>query len=106
MHTNIDHAQPPTEAEAVWHLYLIRCPGGQLYTGISTDIARRFTQHQAGKGAKYLRGKAPLSLVFQQIIGTHSEALRAESIIKKLSKDKKETILQKGSIMAFIRPLF
>lgn len=40
-----------------WHLYMLRLPSGMLYTGITTDVARRLAQHQAGKGAKALRGK-------------------------------------------------
>ncbi|MDX8398384.1 MAG: GIY-YIG nuclease family protein [Mariprofundaceae bacterium] len=75
-----------------WFVYLIRCNGGFLYTGITTDIKRRFAQHQCGKGAKYLRGKAPLHLVHQQLVGTHSEALKEEIRIKKLPKAKKEIL--------------
>ena len=41
----------------LWHLYMLRLPSGMLYTGITTDVARRPAQHQAGKGAKALRGK-------------------------------------------------
>ena len=73
-----------------WFLYIIRCRGRQLYTGISTDVARRLAEHEAGKGAKYLRGKSPLRLCFQQRIGSHSEALKAEVQVKKMSKGAKE----------------
>lgn len=79
--------------DAVWFLYMIRCRGGQLYTGITTDVARRFAEHQRGTGAKYLRGKAPLELVYQRKIGSRSEALKAESAIKRLSKSDKETVI-------------
>jgi putative endonuclease len=44
----------------LWSLYLIRTADNRLYTGITTDVARRFMQHQSGKGAKALRGKANL----------------------------------------------
>jgi len=79
-----------------WYIYLIRCKGNMLYTGISTDISRRFSEHQAGKGAKFLRGKSPLTLVFQQEIASHSLALQYEAKIKKLSKKNKECIIQAG----------
>ena len=82
--------------EVPWYLYLVRCRDGALYTGITTDVERRFAEHQAGKGAKYLRGKAPLTLVFQQIIGARSAALMAEASIKKLSKADKETMIKTG----------
>lgn len=81
-----------------WFLYLVRCKGGQLYTGIATDVERRFAEHQAGKGAKYLRGKAPLELVFQQKIGSHSKALKLEALIKKRSRMDKEKIINTGLV--------
>jgi len=81
------------DALAEWFIYLIRCNNGHLYTGISTDVARRFGAHQAGKGAKYLRGKGPLELVYQKKIGTHSEALKAEIAIKNMTKPDKEKII-------------
>jgi len=89
----------PTEPEVTWFLYLIRCKDGALYTGITTDVDRRFIEHQSGKGAKYLRGKTPLTLVFQQKVGSRSAALKAEASIKKLSKADKEIIINSGAIM-------
>jgi len=82
--------------ETPWFLYLIRSKDGSLYTGITTDVDRRLAEHQAGKGAKYLRGKAPLMLAFQQKIGSRSAALIAEAAIKKLSKADKELIINTG----------
>ncbi|AIR64020.1 GIY-YIG nuclease family protein [Cedecea neteri] len=76
-----------------WYLYLIRCPDNRLYTGITTDVARRFAQHQSGKGAKALRGKGVLDLVFSQVVGNRSLALRAEYRIKQLSKAEKERLV-------------
>jgi len=79
--------------EKLWYLYIIRCKGNMLYTGITTDVSRRFEEHLAGKGAKFLRGKAPLELAYQQEVGTHSEALKLEINIKKLSKAEKEALI-------------
>ena len=76
-----------------WFLYMVRCKNGQIYTGISTDVERRLAEHQAGKGAKYLRGKSPLKLVYQKKIGSRSEALKAEIVIKNMSKSDKEIII-------------
>ena len=75
---------------------MIRCKGGVLYTGITTNITRRFSEHQAGKGAKFLRGKTPLKLVFQHVVDTHSQALKLELWVKKQSKTNKERIIQQG----------
>jgi putative endonuclease len=79
-----------------WYLYMVRCRDGKLYTGIATDIERRIVEHQAGKGAKYLRGRAPLKLVFKRKIGSRSLALKVEQLVKKLPKSKKELIVATG----------
>jgi len=78
-----------------WFLYLIRCRNGRLYTGITTDVERRFEEHNSGdkKGSKYLRGKAPLKLVMKKRIGDRSMALRVEAKVKKLPKIKKELLV-------------
>ncbi len=79
-----------------WYLYLIRCHDGSLYTGITTDVARRFAEHQEkkGAGAKYLRGRGPLVLVFQKKLGSKSLALGVENKVKKLSKARKEELIR------------
>ncbi len=78
-----------------WFLYLIRCRNGRLYTGITTDVERRFEEHESGdkKGSKYLRGKAPLKLVMKKRVGDRSMALKIEAKVKKLSKIKKELLV-------------
>ena len=80
---------------AAWHLYVIRCGYGSLYTGISTDVARRFQEHQdAGrKAAKYLRGKGALSLAYQTEAGDRSAASKLEYTVKQLSKLHKEQLV-------------
>ena len=79
--------------EAAWHLYMIRLENGHIYTGITTDIDRRFAEHQSGKGAKYLRGKGKMTLVFKDKIGNHSSALKMEARIKKMPKSEKERLI-------------
>jgi putative endonuclease len=78
-----------------WTLYMIRTQNGALYTGITQDVERRFAEHSDGgrKAAKYLRGRGPLKLVFQQKIGSRSEALKAEAAVKKMSKPEKEEMV-------------
>ena len=78
-----------------WWLYLIRTRTNSLYTGITTDVAQRFKTHAEGKkqGAKYLRSKGPLTLVYQVEIGSHSLAAKAEYWTKRLSKAQKEKIV-------------
>ncbi len=77
----------------LWSLYLIRTADNSLYTGITTDVARRFMQHQSGKGAKALRGKGELTLAFSAPVGERSLALRMEYRIKQLTKRQKERLV-------------
>lgn len=80
---------------APWFLYLIRCNDNSLYTGITLDPARRFAEHseQGKKCAKYLKGKAPLQLVFASPAGaTKAAASRLEFYIKRLPKAQKERL--------------
>ena len=79
----------------MWYVYLIRTKMGHLYTGITQNVLRRFKEHQkeGGKGAKYLKGKKPLKLVFHKKIGSRSQALKTEAQIKKWSKEKKEALI-------------
>lgn len=79
-----------------WFLYIIRCGNGSLYTGITTDVERRFLEHQGkgtASGAKYLRGKMPLTLEFTTPAGDRSYASRLESRIKKMTKTQKEQLI-------------
>ncbi|QFU57687.1 GIY-YIG nuclease family protein [Klebsiella pneumoniae] len=76
-----------------WFLYLIRTADNRLYTGITTDVPRRFRQHQAGKGAKALRVKGDLQLAFSHEVGEHSLALRLEYRVKQLTKREKERLV-------------
>lgn len=79
--------------ERDWYLYILRCGDGSLYTGISTDVHRRLDAHIAGKGAKYTRGRGPLTLVYMERCGSHSEALKRELDIKAQTKEEKERLI-------------
>ncbi|MEX0323784.1 MAG: GIY-YIG nuclease family protein [Puniceicoccaceae bacterium] len=81
-----------------WSVYIIRCADGSLYTGITTDVERRFEEHQSqgSKSAKYLRGRVPLKLVYSRVVGTRSEAAKEERRIKRLSKAEKEALVGSG----------
>ncbi|CBG91371.1 GIY-YIG nuclease family protein [Citrobacter rodentium] len=79
-----------------WYLYLIRTADNTLYTGITTDVARRYQQHQSGKGAKALRGKGELTLAFSAPVGDRSLALRLEYRIKQLTRRQKERLVADG----------
>lgn len=73
-----------------YSLYILRCADNSLYTGIARDVQARIEDHRSAyKGAKYLRGRSPFTLVFEHVVGTRSLAQCLEYQIKKLSKAKK-----------------
>ncbi len=89
-----------TAESAVWSLYVVRCADRSLYTGITTDVSRRLREHNDGnRGARYLRGRAPLTLVFEVAVGNRSAASRAEHRVKLLSKNEKESLLASPDIL-------
>ena len=83
--------------ESIWNLYILRCRDGSLYTGITTDVDKRFEAHASGKGAKYTRGRGPLTLVYREECGYHSAALKRELEVKKLTRQEKELLIQNSS---------
>lgn len=77
-----------------WFVYLVRTKHNTLYCGITTDVKRRFLEHQNGVGAKALRGRGPLCLAwFQSVEGGRSFASKLEHKIKKLPKKTKERMI-------------
>lgn len=77
-------------------LYILRCGDGTLYTGITDDVERRLAVHQSGKGAKYTRGRGPLTLVYREECGEKPAALRREIAVKKLTRTQKLTLIEGG----------
>jgi len=79
-----------------WYIYILRCNDNTLYTGIATDVERRFSEHKlrSRKCSKYCRARTPLEIVYKRKAGTLSTALKIEKKIKKLSKAAKEKIIK------------
>jgi len=74
----------------MYHLYILKCADGTLYTGITVDLARRVVEHNSSKlGAKYTRARRPVKLVYSKRFKNRSTASKAESGIKKLSRSEK-----------------
>ena len=80
--------------EKRWYVYILGCGDGTLYTGITTDVQRRLATHRCGRGAKYTRGRGPLTLLYQEEAGAHSQALRRERQIKSLPREEKLRLVQ------------
>ena len=76
-----------------WHVYLLRCADGTLYTGITTDVSRRVKQHNAGTASRYTRSRRPVVLLYHKRVTDQSAALKREIAIKKLSREEKESLV-------------
>lgn len=84
-----------TANDGEWSVYVLRCGDGSLYTGISLDVSRRIEEHRSSKaGAKYLRGRGPLTLLFDYTVGERAVAAAVEHRMKRWRKSQKERLLQ------------
>ena len=86
-----------------WFLYLARCSDGTIYTGIARDVVARMAAHDAGRGARYTRGRGPLALCAVRRCASKSEAQRLEYAVKKLPRVRKEKLLSARGLGAFCR---
>ena len=77
-----------------WHVYMLKCCDGSLYTGYTDDVERRISVHQRGKGAKYTRSRLPVELVYREKLPDKSAALRREAAIKRLTRQQKLLLVQ------------
>ncbi|MEG1222049.1 MAG: GIY-YIG nuclease family protein [Anaerovoracaceae bacterium] len=73
----------------MYYIYILECKDGSLYTGFTNNIEDRIKRHNAGKGAKYTRGRTPVVLRYSEEFEDKSSALKREAQIKKLTKEKK-----------------
>lgn len=76
-----------------WLVYIILCSDDTFYTGITTDLQRRFEQHASGLGAKYFRGRRPLRVVYRESGHTRSSASSREREIKELTRPEKGILI-------------
>ena len=72
-----------------WFVYIARCRDGSLYTGVTTDVARRLAAHNTGRGAAYTRGRSPITLAHAEPAADRSAALRREHAIKRMTREEK-----------------
>lgn len=77
------------DEEAQWSVYLVECSDGTLYCGISNDVPARIAAHDAGKGARYTRGRGPVRLVWREDGLTRAAAARREHEVKRLPRAEK-----------------
>ena len=86
-----------------WFVYVVRCGDGSLYTGIARDVEARIAVHEAGRGARYTRGRGPLSVCAQRRCASKGDALRLEFAVKRLPRPDKETLLAGRRLAVFAR---
>ena len=77
------------------YVYILRCGDGSLYTGVTTDVERRFAQHRAGTGAKYTRAHPPEAIVYREELPDKPAALRRELAIKGLRREAKLRLIDR-----------
>jgi len=99
-----DAPRDPRQGKA-WFVYIARCNDGSLYTGIARDVLLRIAAHNAGRGARYTRGRGPLSVCAQRRCMSKGDALRLELAVKRLPRPDKETLLAGRRLAAFARRL-
>lgn len=86
--------------EVTWEVYIIQAKSGVLYTGITTDLDRRFAAHLEGaKGARFFRFSQPEKIVYREECANRSEATRRELEIKKMTRQKKVELIQKAGAL-------
>ena len=95
-------ATPEAEvADSEFSLYIVRCADGTLYTGITTDVSKRLADHTASpRGAKYLRGRGPLQVVFSEVVGDRASASQLEYRVKRLSRARKLALIEGRSALS------
>ena len=86
-----------------WYVYLLRCRDGSIYTGIARDVAKRMQAHEAGRGARYTKGRGPFELCAKRRCKTQGDALRLEYAIKQLSRQTKLGLVLPRKLSRFAR---
>ncbi|HEO8421919.1 GIY-YIG nuclease family protein [Niallia sp. FSL W8-0635] len=79
----------------IHYFYVLLCSDGSYYAGYTNDLQKRLNTHNAGKGAKYTRGRLPVSIIHYEAFQTKQEAMKAEYAFKQLERKKKEEFLMK-----------
>ena len=77
-----------------WHIYIIECIDGSLYTGITNDLEKRITAHNEGRGAKYTKSRRPVILRYSELVASRTSASKREYAIKTLSRAAKLELIQ------------
>jgi len=92
--TELPRIRSKMTGDQSWYLYVVECADGTLYTGISTDVARRFKEHNAGRGARYTAARRPVTLRASWHFQDRRGAMLAETSLKRRSRKSKKRLLK------------
>ena len=81
------------------YTYILKCRDGSLYTGWTNDLERRIREHNAGKGAKYTKGRRPVELVYYETFATKQEAMKREAEVKRLNREGKIELIHSQKVL-------
>lgn len=109
MQSDFPESMPPpkgqtgaTDAQAAWHVYILRCADNTLYTGITTNLQRRLNEHNSsGGGARYTRPRQPVQLVYAERATCRSAACRREYLLKQFNRTEKEALIASANDSSF-----
>ncbi len=92
--------EPPARdgaaAEPPWFVYILECRDGSFYTGVTNNLERRQHQHNEGTASRYTRSRRPVTLRYQELCGSRSQALIRECSLRLLSRKEKEDLVKRG----------
>ena len=80
----------------IWYTYIVECSDKTLYVGTTNDIEKRLIKHNAGKGAKYTRGRAPVKIRYSEVFESRAEACKHEYKLKRYSREQKLELIELG----------
>ena len=88
------HSKKIIKRKGRFFVYIVQCKDGTYYTGYTKNLDERVSLHNSGNGAKYLKGKLPVTLVYAKEYKYYKNALRGERKIKKLTRNQKERLIR------------
>ncbi len=81
-----------------YFVYIVQCSDGTYYTGSTKNIESRIKLHNSGNGAKYIRGRGPVKLVYSKKYRSHKDVIHAEQGLKKLTRSQKKMLIKTSKV--------
>lgn len=84
----------PRKKKDPWHLYILKCNDGSLYTGVTNDLERRLSLHNRGRASRFTRTRRPVDLVYEERLAGRTQALIRECAVKSFPRQKKVELIE------------